>query len=294
MELHQLRYFVAVADLNSFTRAAEKCLVSQPSLSQQIIKLEREIGQPLFDRLGRTVRLTEAGDAMYVHATKILRSVNEIHDRVIAATSPTSGRITIGAIPTIAPYLLPPLLKGFSRRFSDATIAVQEGLTQLTEQRCAEGMIDVGIIATPPTIEALHSEALFSEELLLALPTNHRAAKKRRVSFEDIAEEPFVLMSELHCLGEQTIGFCRNQGCTPIIRCQGVQLLTIQKLVALGMGISLVPAMAVEKERDQRCVYRTLSGASPSRTIQMIWHKDRYQSHVMRAFLKLLRESVCG
>src|SRR5438105_966230 len=113
MEIHQLRYFVAVVDLGSFTRAAEKCLVAQPSLSQQIIKLERELRQPLLERLGRTVRLTEAGRALYERAVGVLARLDEIRDHVAAATAPGAGAINVGAIPTIAPYLLPPLLKSY-------------------------------------------------------------------------------------------------------------------------------------------------------------------------------------
>lgn len=289
MELHQLRYFVAVAELSNFTRAAAQCLVSQPSLSQQIIKLEREIGQPLFDRLGRRVRLTDAGKAMYERATTILRSVEELRDRVDEATEPGRGTIRIGAIPTIAPYFIPPLLKRFSRQFPEATIAMHEDLTSITERRCAEGELDVGIIATAPSIDALHAEPLFEEELLLALPPKHRLAKARRIAMADVADEPFVLMSELHCLGEQIVGFCRQQGCTPVIRCQSVQLLMIQKLVALGLGVSLIPAMAVEKERDRRCVYRSLAAPTPKRMLRMIWHKDRYQSPLVREMIRALR-----
>src|ERR1700730_15018900 len=106
MEIHQLRYFVAVADLGSFTRAAEKCLVAQQSLSQQIIKLERELRQPLLERLGRTVRLTEAGRALYTQAVSVLAAVDDIRERVTAASAPGSGTVNVGAIPTIAPYLL--------------------------------------------------------------------------------------------------------------------------------------------------------------------------------------------
>lgn len=287
MELHQLRYFVAVADNQSFTRAAEKCLVAQPSLSQQIGKLERELGQPLFDRLGRSVKLTEAGRAMYDRAASILRSVEAISESVNEATSAGRGTITIGAIPTIAPYLLPPLIKRFAKRYPEASIAMNEDLTAGTERRCIEGDIDLGIIATPVTHDALESEMLCTEELMLAVPSTHRLATKRRVGLDDVADEPFVLMSELHCLGEQVVGFCKRQGCLPTVQCEGVQLLTIQQLVAVGRGVSLIPAMAAGT--DKRCAYRSLQSPKPTRTIRMIWHKDRHHPHVVRAFMALLR-----
>src|SRR5262245_45607478 len=129
MELHQLRYFVAVADLKSFTRAAEKCLVAQPSLSQQIIKLERELRQPVFERLGRSVQLTEAGRTLYAQAVAVLAGVDEIQDRVAAAADPSRAAVVrVGAIPTIAPYLLPALLKAFAKRAPQAMPALTENL----------------------------------------------------------------------------------------------------------------------------------------------------------------------
>ncbi len=292
MEIHQLRYFVAVADLKSFTRAADKCLVAQPSLSQQIIKLERELRQPLFERLGRTIRLTEAGDALYTQAVSILGAVDEVRDRVSAALDPALGTVNVGAIPTIAPYLLPPILKAFGRQHPKATVALHENLTEFTVRGCLEGKLDVGVIATAENHDLLHSEPLFTEELLLALPPKHRLAKHRRVALARVAEEPFVLIDEVHCLGEQVIGFCKQQGCLPIVRCQSVQLLTIQRLVALGHGVSLVPAMAREPVRGSHCEYRRVADPTPTRTIRLIWHRDRYQSPLVNQFISVLRSAA--
>lgn len=294
MELHQLRYFVAVAELGSFTRAAEKCDVAQPSLSQQIIKLEKELRHPLFERLGRTIRLTDAGRALYDHAVGVLAGIDEIRDRVTAATDPNRGTVAVGAIPTIAPYLLPPLLKSFAKKFPKATLTLHENLTDAVIRSCLAGEVDVGVIASPVANDLLHSEPLFTEPLLLAMPASHRLVKKRTVALDDLAEEPFVLMSELHCLGDQIVGFCRQRGYSPVVRCQGVQLLTIQELVAQGHGVSLIPAMAHEMDRGRRCEYRTLAAPTPTRTIHLIWHKDRYQSPVVKEFIRTLRVSAPG
>ena len=292
MELHQLRYFVAVADLGSFTRAAEKCLVAQPSLSQQVIKLERELRQPLFERLGRSVRLTEAGRALYAQAVTVLGTVDEIHDRVTAATDPLQGNVNIGAIPTVAPYLLPPLLRTFSKRFPRATVALHENLTEFTVRGCLEGELDFGVIASPIDHDSLASEVLFTEELLLALPPKHPLLKKRGIRLEAVAGEPFVLMNEIHCLGEQIMGFCKQQGCVPVIRCRSAQLLTVQELVALGHGVSLVPAMARAMDRGRRCEYRSLAAPKPTRTLRIIWHKARYQSPLVKEFIETLRQEA--
>jgi len=292
MELHQLRYFLAVADLGSFTRAAEKCLVAQPSLSQQIIKLERELRQPLFDRLGRTVRLTDAGNALYAEAVSILSAVDEIQQRVTATSDPEQGTINVGAIPTIAPYLLPPLLKAFSKRFPRAAAALQENLTEFTLRGCLEGELNIGVIASPVENALLQTEPLFTEELLLALPRKHPLLKKRNITLEDVAEEPFVLMNELHCLGQQIMGFCKQQGCLPVVRCRSAQLLTVQELVALGHGVSIVPAMARDHDRGRRCEYRSIAEPRLTRTIRMVWHKDRHQSSLVKGFMQMLRDAT--
>jgi LysR family hydrogen peroxide-inducible transcriptional activator len=289
MELQQLRYVVAVAELSSFTRAAEKCLVAQPSLSQQIIKLERELRQPLFERLGRVVRLTDAGRALYGQAVSILAAIDKVQQQV-AAPAPGSGSISVGAIPTIAPYLLPPLLQRFARQYPRATVALQENVTALTVKGCLEGELDIGVIASVPDSDLLHSEALFTEELVLALPARHALLKKRHLRLEDLASESFVLMNEAHCLGEQIMSFCRQRDCLPVVRCRSTQLLTVQELVALGHGISLVPAMARYRQGRRRCLYRSLAEPRPTRTIRMVWHRHRYQPPLVQAFIQALRE----
>lgn len=289
MELHQLRYFTTVAELGSFTRAAAKCFVAQPSLSQQIIKLEREFKKPLFDRLGRTVRLTDAGHALYARAIAILRSVDDIQQQV-TANDPATGTVHVGAIPTIAPYLLPPLLKGFAKEYPLASVVLHENLTDFTIRGCLEGELDVGVIASPIDNALLHSERLFTEELRLALPLKHRLVKKRKITMEDVANEPFILLNEVHCLGEQVMGFCKQHDCLPAVRCRSAQLLTVQKLVALGQGVSLIPAMACESGSGGRCEYRSVADPRPTRTLRIVWHKDRHQSPLVQAFIQKLRD----
>lgn len=289
MELHQLRYFAAVAETGSFTRAAEKCFVAQPSLSQQIIKLEKELRQPLFERLGKGVRLTEAGKALYAEAQPILSAVDAVAQRVTAACDPEQGTVNVGAIPTVAPYLLPPLLHRFAEKHPKATAILHENLAAFTVQGCLEGTLDVGVVAAPVDEGLLHGEPLFAEELLLALPPRHPLLEKRKVSLSDLAGEPFVLMDEVHCLGEQTMGFCKQGGRLPAVRCRSVQLLMIQELVALGHGVSLVPASARDADRGGRCRYRSLSDPRPTRTLRLIWRRGRRQSPLVQEFIELLR-----
>lgn len=291
MELHQLQYFVTVADQGNFTRAAEKCLVAQPSLSQQIIKLEKELGQPLFDRLGRKVRLTDAGRTLYDRAVSILAAVDDAKRHVSEKVDSGVGQINVGVIPTVAPYLLPPLLNRFLRQFPQAEVIVHENLTEHTIKGCLDGKLDVGILALPVEKGHLVVEPLFTEELLLVMAANHPLTKKKRVTMTDVGKEPFVLLSETHCLGEQVVGFCKQQSCLPVISCHTAQLLTVQELVALGHGISLIPEMAAEVDRSKRRNYRSLSGAKPTRTIAAIWHKHRYESPLAGQFITMLRET---
>ena len=289
MELHQLRYFVAVVDAENFTRAAEVCFVSQPSLSQQIAKLEQELGQRLFERLGRKVRITDAGRALYRRALGILSAVDEAKSSVHDATDWRSGAIAVAAIPTIAPYLLPELIQSFSKSFPKARLTVRENFTAEVVKDCLAGDADVGILALPLVDERLAVQPLFSEELLLVTPPRHRLAKKRAVLLGDLSTERFVLLSDIHCLGEQIVAFCNQHQCTPIVTCRTAQLLTVQEMVVAEQGVSLVPAMAARSDRSKLRSYRALAAPKPTRTIGMIWHKDRFQSPLVKQFIEMLQ-----
>ena len=171
MEMHQLRYFAKVADLGNVTRAAEACHVSQPSISQQIAKLERELGQPLFERLGRGVRLTDAGKMFKRYSDQILSLTEDARTRV--ADDRDSGRIILAAIPTIAPYFLPRLLTRFAKERPKARVEIVEETTGNILRLLAEGDIDLAILALPIRAEHVHTKTLFTEELLAVLPSHH-------------------------------------------------------------------------------------------------------------------------
>jgi DNA-binding transcriptional LysR family regulator len=290
MEIHQLRYLVAVAELGSFTRAAERCGVSQPSLSQQIQKLEQDLGQPLLDRFGRTIRLTEAGQAFYERSAAILDAVDEAKACVHDGDDWRKGTVSIGAIHTVAPYFLPGIVQQFTRQFTEAQVAVEERLTETLVERCLAGDLDVGIVALPITEKRLRVEPLFKEQLLAALPAASSLATRKRLALEDVTREPFLLLDEMHCFGRQTLQLCAERDCVPTISCRTAQLLTVQEMVALGQGVSLVPEMASRLNRDRRCVYRSLSGAPIEREIAMIWRPRYRPRRLVEALLEMLRE----
>lgn len=289
MELHQLRYFVAVAQTGSFSRAAERCHVSQPSLSQQIQKLERRLKQKLFDRLGRSVVMTEAGNQLLDRAVPILAAVEDTKRILREADDPQGGRLAIGAIPTIAPYLLPPALKKLLHLYPNVELTVREELTDNLLGSLLAGDLDLGVLALPIPDDRLHLEELFTEPLLLALPRGHRFVHRRHLSLDDLQEEPFILLDEMHCLGQQIVAFCRAGGCHPRITCKSAQIATVQSLIGLGQGVSLLPAMAKRQDRDPHRTYRRLSKGQPTRAIAVAWHRQRYHSPVAERFLQILR-----
>jgi LysR family hydrogen peroxide-inducible transcriptional activator len=290
MEMHQLRYFVAVARTGSFSRAAEQCDVAQPSLSQQIQKLENGLGQRLFDRLGRRAALTDAGRLLLDRALAILSAVEDAERRLRDADERQEGRLSVGVLPTIAPYLLPAVLGRFLKQHPLVELTIHEDVTRQLLAAVGNGDLDLALVAMPVHDERVEAEALFSEPLYLAVPRTHRLARRRRVTLDDCAEERFILLNELHCLGEQVLSFCRAHGCQPRIACRSAQISTIQSLIAMNQGVSLLPAMARRADRDKRRVYRALDGGGPERTIAVIWRLHRYHSPTAERFLKGLRE----
>jgi LysR family hydrogen peroxide-inducible transcriptional activator len=290
MEMHQLRYFAAVARTGSFSRAAECCHVSQPSLSQQIQKLERGLGQRLFDRLGRRAALTDAGRLLLDRALAILATAEDAERRLRDADDREGGSLSVGAIPTIAPYLLPAALGRFLRQHPRAELTIHEDVTRQLVTAVVAGDVDLAVIALPIDDDRVQAEALFTEPLLLTVPRTHRLARRRRLTVDDFAAERFILLNEMHCLGDQVLSFCNAHGCQPQIACRSAQITTVQSLIALNQGVSLLPAMAHRADRDKRRVYRPLTGDVPRRTIGVIWRRHRYHSPTAERFLVRLRE----
>jgi LysR family hydrogen peroxide-inducible transcriptional activator len=289
MELHQLRYFVAVAQAGNFSRAAERCHVSQPSLSQQIQKLERQFKQPLFHRLGRKAVLTDAGRLLLDRAMSILASVDDAERRLRAGDDASSGRLAIGAIPTIAPYVLPPTLKAFTRHCPEAELIVREETTANLVPAVVEGELDLALVALPLAEPHLEEEPLRTEPLLLAMPANHPLRDRKRVTVRDLADERFILLGEMHCLADQVLNFCRAHECQPFIACKSAQINTIQQLIALGQGVSLLPEVAAKFDATGQIIYRQLAGDQPQRTLGVVWHRHYFHSPLATNFLAELR-----
>ena len=286
MEMHQLRYFAKVAELGNVSRAAEACFVSQPSLSQQIAKLERELGQPLLERLGRGVRLTAAGTLFKQYADQILNLTQEARAHV--ADEPDSGRIVLAAIPTIAPYFLSPFLARFATACPKARVEIVEETTGDIVRLLGNGDVDLAIVALPIQVDQAHTTTLFTEELLAVLPVDHPLAKKPRLGLRELAAEPFVILNEAHCLAGNTMSACARYAMAPLVTAKCHQLLMVLELVRLGQGVSLIPAMAVPKQPGSGLMFRSLAGDKPSRTIALAWNRKRYQTKLFKRFVQFL------
>jgi LysR family hydrogen peroxide-inducible transcriptional activator len=291
MELHQLRYFLAVARTKNFSRAAEQCHVAQPSLSQQIMKLEDELGERLFERTKREVSLTPAGDLLRVHAERVLQEVDLARDGVREFRGLVRGRVALGVLPTVAPYFLPQRLRAFSSRFPAVEVVVHEDTTDQLAAAVLAKEVDLALVSLPVERVGLAAEEFFDEKLLVALPAGHALAKRPRLTFDDLEREAFILMKEGHCLSGQALQFCRINGFAPQISFRSAQIETVLAFVAKGWGVSVVPEMACT--RPMRGVrFRTLAGMT--RSIGIIYRKARPLSHASRALVDFLRDAAEG
>lgn len=278
MELHQLRYFVAVSETGSFSRGAERCGITQPSLSQQILKLESELDQRLFDRLGRRVQLTPSGRVLLPRAQRILAEVNSASKAVVQDVTDGKGSLTIGAIPTIAPFLLPEALKELRKRFPEAELHICEDTTDRLTQMLVRAEIDCAIMSPPMEEPHLKEETMFTEELFAILPKDHPLAKSGNLKLKQLNGEDAIVLQPMHCLSAQIDAFCKSENVARNVSCSTSQLSTLYNMVSLGMGLSLVPEMFVKRAPAGECEIKNFSGKIPKRKISMYWHSGRVRN----------------
>ena len=290
MEFGQLRYFLKIAELGTFTRAGEELGMTQPALSRAVEKLEEELGQPVFERRARRIELTDAGRILQTRAEQILALVDDTLAEL--GDSETTGAVRVGAIPTIAPYLLPIVLRDFRDRLPGVHVVAYEETTDKLLHRCNQGEVDVAVMAAPIVGRYLEAETLFEEELFAVLPTGHPLAARKTISLADLRQQPFVLLDDTHCLSETILSFCRQRAFQPVAIQHTCQLATVEELVSLGHGVSLIPRMARNADTSDRRVYRPISAPTPTRTVVMIWNPYRFQSKRMKRLQECLRRAA--
>ncbi|MFZ2107319.1 MAG: LysR substrate-binding domain-containing protein [Roseiarcus sp.] len=294
--IRQLRYFEALARHGHFGRAAEACAITQPSMSMQIKDLEDSLGAPLFERGARRVRLTSFGEEFALRVHDVLRSVDELGDLARASRDRLSGRLRIGVIPTVAPYLLPTLIGALTRIYAGLDIHVRETLTQKLIRELAEGRLDTAIVALPVSEPSFTEMALFSEDFVLVRPGEDEG--KPAPNVEALREMRLLLLEEGHCFRDQALSFCNLHSTPPRELLDASSLSTLVQMVSAGIGVTLIPEMAVAVEtRSASVSVARFESEKPSRTIGMIWRKTSplakqllQISEVVRHSADLLRE----
>ena len=291
LTLKQLRYFEALARHGHFGRAADTCAVSQPALSQQIKELEESLGAVLFERGPRQVRLTGFGEEFALRVRGILRAVDELGDLARASQGQLAGRLRIGVIPTVAPYLLPTLIGNLTRIHAGLDIHVRETLTARLIQELTEGRLDTAIVALPVSEPAFEEVALFVEHFVLVRPGEE--AGKPVPNAEALREMRLLLLEEGHCFRDQALSFCDMNSALPRELLEGSSLSTLVQMVGAGIGVTLIPEMAVNVEtRSASVTVARFKSPEPSRTIGMIWRKTSPLSNQLMQVSDVVRQSA--
>ena len=290
MELRQLEYFVAIVETGSFSKAARRCNVAQPSLSQQIIKLEKTLGQQLFDRMGRSIALTEAGHVLYPQAKAILSGVQQAKFSITEGFSVESGRLSIGILPTLAPYLLRDTVIKFQARFPDVELTVREDTTDRLMDTLLLAEIDVCYVSLPIKNKQIASETLFVEPLLVAISRQNPLAQNGAIRIEKLEASPFIMLHDEHCLSDQTDAFCYAQQINPQVLYKTSQIGTALEFVRLNIGVSLVPACAAAMYPHDDLAFLPILNNPPERAIVAARYEGRAESLLEQTFTAYLTE----
>jgi LysR family hydrogen peroxide-inducible transcriptional activator len=294
VETSLLRAFIATADAGALSRAARRLGISQPSLTVQIQRLEQYLGASLFDRHGRGVALTDVGKALYPRARRIMDEVRATEESLRRDVAEGFGTLVVGAIPTVAPYVLPGAIERLRARHPNMRIELREEYSAVLAELLHDGALDVAIAALPFVFENLEIESLGTDDLLVAVPVEHPAARAGHITMDEIRGAPTVTLDRAHCLGEQVSGFCTSRHVSPAVVCRSAQLSTVFEMVGVGVGISIVPAMAAARHNTARHACVPLADVPLQREIVAVWRKDRSKPALARAFVDCVREVVKG
>jgi LysR family hydrogen peroxide-inducible transcriptional activator len=287
----QLRYFEALTRHGHFGQAANDCTISQPALSMQIKELEETLGTALFERASRHIRLTGFGEEFALRARDILRSVDELEELARASRDRMVGRLRIGVIPTIAPYLLPTIIGKLTRLHNGLDIHVRETVTPKLIQELTEGRLDTAIVALPISEPSLTEVPLFAENFVLVRPGEDEG--KPVPSRETLREMRLLLLEEGHCFRDQALSFCNLRSALPRELLDGSSLSTLVQMVGAGIGVTLIPEMAVAVEtRSASVSIARFKDPQPSRTIGMIWRKTSPLAEQLREISDVVAQSA--
>jgi LysR family hydrogen peroxide-inducible transcriptional activator len=294
MTLQELRYLVALADTGHFARAADSCHISQSTLSVQIKKLEQYLGVTLFDRSLRRVATSPIANEIVAAARTIVATADRVRalaqERV--SPDPLACTLQLGVIPTLGPYLMPPLLHTLHRLYPRLRLLLREAFTDDLMESLASGAIDGALLALPVPLEGLTCAPLFTEPFLVALPAAHPLAARATIRTTDLASEQLLLLEEGHCLRDQALELCGRPQARLAEEIRGTSLETLRQMVCLGIGCTVMPLLAVGTAQSVASTliqYRPFAAPSPARTIGLVWRRRAANDMALRAIADTLR-----
>ena len=276
MNLKDLKYLVALADTGHFGKAAESTFVSQPTLSAQLKKLEEYLGVKLVERQPKNVQLTDIGRQVVLRARHMLEQGEEIIALARNNADPLSGRIRVALIPTVGPYLLPRITQKIRKALPKLGLMLYEYQTEPLLKRLREGEFDLGIMALPTDVEGLESRALYEEAFMLAVPRQHPLTDKATIKIQDLKGQALLLLEDGHCLRDQALEVCSRVAVHEVEDFRATSLETLRQMVVAGLGVTLLPELAVESPfgGQRGLVTRPFAKPAPSRTIGAVWRKS--------------------
>lgn len=291
VSLRQLEYFVAVAEHLSFRGAADACFVTQPGLSSQLKDLERVLDAQLFERSQRKVLLTPAGTTLLPLARGILTATDEFVETARSLTQPLAATLRLGVIPTVAPYLLPKVLPAIRQRYPKLQVLLHEDLTQRLLTLLAQGNLDLLLVALEADLGDVATLPLVSDPFVVAVPTHHQFAKRPCITEADLAGQQVLLLEDGHCLRDQALDVCQTGGADEVGDFRASSLNTLVQMVAGGIGITLLPQLALEVESrpPSQIVTRPFKRPGPNRTIGLAWRRTSPRAHEFHLVAKLLK-----
>ncbi len=292
MEFHQIRYFLAVSEEQSFTRAAALVNVAQPSLSQQIQKLEEELGCRLFDRLNRRVVLTDAGQNFLPSARRIVREIREASRAVQPASGPLRGIVKAGFLPTLAPYVLGDCLSRFRHLHPEVSVVIHEQMTHNLIQSIGGGELDFAVISTCDQADALDQEKLGKESLALVTHANHPLIQSKRINWKLLGKESFLVLQESNCLAKQTLRWLARIAPAPEVMAPLFQLETLLAMIRSGWGASLIPSMAIPAVQSSGLHIVLDLPRNPTREINLVRNPASRRTQAAEAFAACVKQCV--
>jgi len=291
MNLRDLKYLVAIADLNSFSQAAERCFVSQPTLSTQVKKLEDELGATLFERNNRSVMPTEAGERIIAAARRILAEVDLIGEIAASSHDPFAGPFRLGAVPTLASYVFPAAVRRICAALPKLKLLLIEEKTDILAGQLRAGYCDAALLALPVNDPALAAVELFEDPFLLAVPPGHPLASLERIDPAALAEQKLLLLDEGHCLRDQALDVCYRHGGQETPDFRATSLETLRMMVQAGSGVTLMPRMAARADHSG-IRYIPFSEPQPKRLVGLAWRKTTARGVLLERLAGLLREAA--